>query len=511
MLRFYRLEERPFHHDESLHAYYSYYFETEGEYRYNPMLHGPFLFYSNALIYRILGDSDFTARLLPAVFGVLLIYLCLCLSPYIGKPGALCTAFFMAISPTMVYFSRFLRNDIYIAVYCVGILLAILMCNETKKYYYWYIASALFALAFCTKEVAYFVAFSFISFGVLLFLFCRDVTCYVSTVKKEGRQHWQPLCTCFFIFWIVYLPFYTVFFHHPEDWNGFSTGLKYWYHQHQIQRIGGEWWYYLPFMGLYELLPTILGICAFFYIIRKRIKNPLIYFLIYWFLTSFFLYSYAGEKVPWLLVHIVLPLILLSGWYVGRKIEDKKYWIFILVIPLVLLTMNATCLVNFRYPALDPQKEKDYEHAELMEYVQSTYDIPRMVQKIKETQAKSADFTLLLTGESVWPLSWYFRDVPKIYFEKQIEFQDVGMTVIVSDPEDFVNDQQILGENYEYQKYSLRAWWPEPSLPKDTGLWQATRYLFQEASLRQRIRYFLFRETFWQGGSTDVVLWVKKG
>src|SRR5208283_3432993 len=132
-------------------------------------------------------------------------YLCLCLSPYIGKTGALCTAFLMAISPTMVYFSSFIRNDIYIAVYCVGILLALLNYTETKKYYYWYVASVLLSLAFYTKEVAYFAAFSFISFGILYWMFTKRFFPFVSLrVRMTISQHWQPMFTSFFILLVCY-------------------------------------------------------------------------------------------------------------------------------------------------------------------------------------------------------------------------------------------------------------------------------------------------------------------
>ena len=40
-LRLYDLGARPFHHDESQDAYFSWRFATDGDYTYQPILHGP--------------------------------------------------------------------------------------------------------------------------------------------------------------------------------------------------------------------------------------------------------------------------------------------------------------------------------------------------------------------------------------------------------------------------------------------------------------------------------------
>jgi predicted membrane-bound mannosyltransferase len=44
-LRFLDLGDRPFHHDESQDAYFSWTFWKDGGYEYDPLLHGPLRFY----------------------------------------------------------------------------------------------------------------------------------------------------------------------------------------------------------------------------------------------------------------------------------------------------------------------------------------------------------------------------------------------------------------------------------------------------------------------------------
>ena len=50
-LRLIDLGDRPFHHDETQDAYFSWIFFTEGDYEYNPLLHGPLRFYLTAGMY----------------------------------------------------------------------------------------------------------------------------------------------------------------------------------------------------------------------------------------------------------------------------------------------------------------------------------------------------------------------------------------------------------------------------------------------------------------------------
>ena len=58
MMRFWDLGLRAVHHDESLHAYYSWNIFTGSGYVHNPMMHGPFQMEATAALFHILGDSD---------------------------------------------------------------------------------------------------------------------------------------------------------------------------------------------------------------------------------------------------------------------------------------------------------------------------------------------------------------------------------------------------------------------------------------------------------------------
>ena len=91
--RLWDLGARAMHHDESLHAYYSYQLLQGNGYEHSPLLHGPFQFFGTALTFFLTGGAnDFTARLLPALFGGALVVLPLAFRSRLGKGGALAAA-----------------------------------------------------------------------------------------------------------------------------------------------------------------------------------------------------------------------------------------------------------------------------------------------------------------------------------------------------------------------------------------------------------------------------------
>lgn len=46
-------------------------------------------------------------------------------------------------------------------------------------------------------------------------------------------------------------------------------------------------------------------------------------YVTWWLILTWAFYSYAGEKMPWLSTHFVIPMALLVGWYMNEKIETS--------------------------------------------------------------------------------------------------------------------------------------------------------------------------------------------
>ncbi len=115
--RFYHLGARAMSHDESLHSLYGYYLYDTGNYNHDPMMHGPFRYHVTALTYFLFGASDTTARLAPALMGLGVMWMAFQYRRYIGRIGALAAGVMLAISPSVLFHSRYIRDDIYISFF----------------------------------------------------------------------------------------------------------------------------------------------------------------------------------------------------------------------------------------------------------------------------------------------------------------------------------------------------------------------------------------------------------
>src|ERR687897_332296 len=132
LTRFWDLGSRALHHDESLHAYFSWLLATGQNYSHDPLMHGPFLFHMNALIYALLGASDASSRFSAALFGVILVALPILLrgERHLGRWGALTASTLFLISPALLYQSRYIRHDIFTVVGALVLFIAIMRYIE---------------------------------------------------------------------------------------------------------------------------------------------------------------------------------------------------------------------------------------------------------------------------------------------------------------------------------------------------------------------------------------------
>ena len=110
--RFWDVGARVMSHDESLHTYYSWKLYDSGDFQHTPLMHGPVIFHMVAFFYWLFVPSDFSARVYPAVLGVLLVMFPLLFRRWIGKTGAIITSIGLIISPMVLFHSRYIREDI---------------------------------------------------------------------------------------------------------------------------------------------------------------------------------------------------------------------------------------------------------------------------------------------------------------------------------------------------------------------------------------------------------------
>ncbi len=168
LTRFWRLGDRVLSHDESLHAYFSWGLYMGRGFQHTPLMHGPFLFHINALIYSLFGADDFTARISTALFGVVFILLPWTLRRWLGRAGALVTSFMFLISPMIMFHARYIRDESYDIVWVMLTLWAVCAYLHDRREKWLYLLVTVSVLFFATMEVSFIYTGIFGSFLALL-------------------------------------------------------------------------------------------------------------------------------------------------------------------------------------------------------------------------------------------------------------------------------------------------------------------------------------------------------
>ncbi len=624
LLRFWDLGAKPLHHDESLHAYFALgLLHNPASYKYDPLLHGPFQFHAIALVYKIsqwLGAPDngvntTTVRLVAALLGSVLVGLPYFLRDYMGKFGAWLACFLLAVSPSMVYFSRFAREDIYLACFTLLMVVAVARYIRERKMSWLVLAAAAFSLAYATAEATFltiavfgsflgalivweigsrfslrerlargdqeagrFLPRTFAPLAVLVYflvagiaakiLFARldQLSTYINnnqsasdaalanlegiTIKiipwlgillglyvfsilarevygklpLSGRRGlarfvdrrqpvldtiltmpWTHWFFALILAWAIFLVLFTVLFTNIPGGigDGIWRGLYYWLEQQNVARGGQPWYYYLLLIPLYEQIGVVFGIVG---IIRCLLKpNAFRLFLVYWFLGDFFLYSWAGEKMPWLMIFMTMPMMLLAAiglepcvmacyrfararffsgltqsapapsneqpaqvgtlWShspVGAGRVALGLFGVVMAVLLLLPTLHNMYEVSYVHPADGPH--------EMMVYVQTTTDINIVMAKIDAVNQKdfggNHQMRIGVTGDATWPFAWYLRDYPNVCFNYPDGCPDWknAVPVVVAggdNPYGDITTYAPSGGNYLYHEYHMRSWWDE--------------------------------------------------
>jgi uncharacterized protein (TIGR03663 family) len=132
--RFVWLTLKPFHHDEGVNAFFLKNLINDGLYKYDPAnYHGPTLYYIAIAFTTIFGYDAIPVRVSMDIFGLLMVVFVLFLRKYLGNVGSLVAGLFVALSPGMVYISRYFIHEILFVFLSIAIVLAVVFFFEKRK------------------------------------------------------------------------------------------------------------------------------------------------------------------------------------------------------------------------------------------------------------------------------------------------------------------------------------------------------------------------------------------
>jgi uncharacterized protein (TIGR03663 family) len=429
-LRLYLLDMRVFHHDESAIGFNTYKLFKGGIYSYDPVFHGPFLQYVTAEIFRFFGDSDYSARLLPAFFGAFMLFLLLPLKRYLGTAGTLITAFFLALSPSFLYYSRFFREDIFISFFTLlGIVCAVKYAEKYAgdgysilRLFYLFIGALSLASMAALKENAYIAMALIALFVFLLVIRERWYKGLIGKIKRWDKKLITTIAEGIFfslVLLVVFSLFYTgrvLDFHGMKD--TIEKAVSHWYAMHKTAHIGGSPFYYLPILVRYELPALVFGAVGIIHYFKKN--NIFMFFLGYWAISNFIIYSYLQEKVPWLILNPLLPLTLIAGAYIGEllaglKLNSKASAIAVIFLAAAsIYIIYSSIFLNF-YDYSDTAEPLIQGNQVPQEFKQ--VNLPKLYAWASELNGKPAKITLP-EKQVVTTFLWYFRhyDNIEIYY-----------------------------------------------------------------------------------------------
>lgn len=403
LLHFWGLGERTFHHDEAVHGHFAFQLALTGEYRYDPTYHGPVLFYIASRLFWILGDTEFSARTTTAIFGVAMLWIAWRLRRPFGGVAAWWIGVLVTISPLLLYYGRFFRNDVLILFFSSAALLVLFDAMRDKgTIAQWSAVGVWSGLAFATKENAYVTVFV-LALTLMSVGFMHGWEQLLARTRKVFRTHRNGIVVALSWFVIITILFYTAFFRHPEDWTFAVKAIRHWTEQHDTERVGGPWWYHLFRLIQYEFLTLI---AATIWIFRRKAIRPIESGLYLFGVISIVVYANLGEKTPWLGVHQVWAFIPLAGAQLAHSMgRHGSGWSRALALVAIMLTVLSSASVNFIHHEISPANPR----VESIHYTQTSPELQTLVADIRQVRPPGGAAKAMIAEEIAWPLAWYLR------------------------------------------------------------------------------------------------------
>ena len=562
VLRVVELGARAMHHDESLHATFAWYFAEGRGYEHNPLMHGPLLFHTLAAVFKVAGDGEVTARLPFAVAGTALVLTPLLLRRWLGSVGTVAVAVLLALSPVLLYYSRFARNDVLVALWTVLLVVAVWRYREEGRARWLAVAAVALALAFATKETVYLTTALLLLYvntaltaalldqrglrgddrlriGLLLFPVAWLLAALwwpLTALRRRLGWHERPrevdllvvlgtltlpflvaalqlpfgqlevpgarsaplhletaaivaaltVSAVVGVLWsprrwlllaglaaIVTVPLFTTWFTNADGFRSAFWGqLDYWLDQQDVQRGNQPGFYYLMLLPLYEFLALVPALAGAVWLLWRG--DRLTRLLVWWFVATLVTLSFAGEKMPWLTVHLAVPLAFLAGRALGAALPPAVRWlrsdratvwgwagagVAVAAAGLALtLSLRTAGDVSFRHPDTP---------VEPLIYTQTAPDIPTLADEIESFVAVRAVPTPVVvdtTQSLTWPWAWYLRDLPDVRYLRAdaIRAGEVPEgAVLISASSTLPPDAALRAQFADTRPYVHRWWFPE--------------------------------------------------
>ena len=500
-LRLVRLDTRPMHHDEANQAIKFGALLEHGAYRYDfHDHHGPTLYYLSLPAAWLRGqttvaslDED-TLRGVTAVAGAATILLLPLLSTAIGRTAVVASAWLMALSPAMVFYSRMYIQESLFAFCTLACVIALGRAVTGGGLRWAAIAGGAAGLAVSTKETSAIVLPMALAACAVAW---RSLEAADRPRPLAGGSWRTPLLLSLAVAAGIALLFYSSFFTAPagilEPFRGAGTyiarGVEPAAHAH-------SWSYYLTLLaysssgGLRWSEGLVLGLAGAGGVWAWRRPDRLRPERAFWtrYLTAFALatagiFSALPYKTPWNLLPFYVVLIAVAGSGFSRMLQAirpraaKTAFVVVVAVAAGQLGLQAwRASVTYSSDPRNPYV-----------YAQTVPDAVRMAARIRDLaaldpHALAMQVSVIASPYEQWPLPWSLRAMPNVgYWTAPGDPVAMQAPVIVASMDEAPAVEAALGDRYVAEFFGLR---PDVllTLYVERGLWN--RFLARAAGAK---------------------------
>lgn len=436
-------QARPMHGDEANQAVKAGELFETGRYEYDPQEHhGPTLYWLTLPSLRLCGangfaDSDeFAYRIVPVVLGAALILLLPLVADGIGRPGALTAGLLIALSPAMVFYSRYYIQEMLLVFFTFAAIGCGWRYLRSGRTLWAAAAGACFGLMHATKETWVLAAAAMAGAvaATLLWSRMRDG----AWPEVRSRLRLLPAAAAAIAFVAVATALYSSF---GRQWSGpldsITAYATYVRRGTDAGPHANPWYFYFERLFAWRPSPRqfwseglLLALSAMAAVTAMAIKSrpdeaqdtesprpsvPFLRFLAFYTVLLASLYSAVSYKTPWCMLSFLHPMAVLAGVGMAGAIRLARWWPLQLLIAAAMLAGTGQLVfqsyrLNYVLPA-DPGNPYVYAHPRMQ-----VLDLARFVERLASV---SEDGNAMLVhvvrgdGENEWPLPWYLRQLPR--------------------------------------------------------------------------------------------------
>src|ERR1035441_1760780 len=448
------LDKRPMHNDEGVNGIKFGQLWDHGGDKYDPEEHhGPSLYYATLALGRLTRapkdsqqSTESRLRFTTVLFGVGLILLLPLIADGLGRRATIWAALFTAVSPAVVFYSRYYIHEILLVFFTFLALAAGWRYWRSRKPGWVLLAGAGVGLMHATKET---FVITLVAAGLALGL-NQLWNRWLDATAPEAHQPRVRLnhLAAALVAWLgVALVLLSSFFTNAQGPLDSVRSYFPWLH-----RVAGAsphihpWYFYLHRLVYFHaakgpvwseaLILVLAALGAWAAFARKGLTDvsaSFVRFVALYTLALAGAYSLIAYKTPWCLLSFWHGMILLAGVDAAWRVPPARPRFMRLGLGLLLLAGAGQLawqawLANTTYAA---DQRNPYV------YAQTSPDLLNLVRRVEglareHPQGSNMLVKVMAPDSDFWPLPWYLRNLKQVDWRDQVPADPYAPVMIVS-------------------------------------------------------------------------------